>query len=67
MYQITIKSQQSHITQFNRVEVIESPLEAIEFLREWLDKLNYSQDSEITLNDGDFYDTGDYVVSVEIL
>lgn len=61
---IEITSQQTHITQFNRVETFAKYKKAKEYLMQWLDKLNYSQGNPITCEDGDYYETGDYVVHI---
>ena len=63
---IEIKGQQDHIKQRNKSESFISESKAREFLLGQLESLNYSQDTPVTLNDGDYYDTGDYMVTVEV-
>lgn len=63
---ITIKGQQDHINQRNKSESFINESKAREFLLGQLESLNYSQDEPVTLNDGDYYDTGDYTVSVDV-
>jgi len=67
--QIAIKGQQSHISQFNRVELFSNPDKAKQYLLEWLDMLAFDfsiPSSDITIQDGAFYDCRDYIVTVEL-
>lgn len=62
---ITIKGTQKHITRYNDKRTFTNEKEALNYLLLMLDKLNYSPEFTSELNDGDFYDTGDYMISVE--
>jgi len=63
---ITIQGTQKHITRYNIKRTFTNKKEALNYLLLMLDKLNYRYELTPELNDGDFYDTGDYFVSVEL-
>lgn len=63
---IAIQGTQKHITRHNDKRTFTNEKEALNYLLQMLDKLNYNyHDEPNELNDGDQYDTGDYTVSVE--
>ena len=66
MTTITIKSQQSHITQYNRTESFISDKKARIYLLEWLDKLQFDGDVPEQLENNQFFDCRDYIVYIEI-
>ena len=66
MTTITIKSQQSHINQYNRTESFITDKKARIYLLEWLDKLQFDGDVPEQLENGQFFDCCDYIVYIEI-
>ena len=66
MTTIKIQSQQSHINQYNRIEVFSNQKQARQYLLEWLDKLQFDGDVPEQLENGQFFDCRDYIVYIEI-
>jgi hypothetical protein len=69
--QINIKGIQQHITAKNDSQTFYSESKALQYLLEILDKLNgfkpeMSSHQEPVVIDGAYYDTGDYIIHIEV-
>ena len=68
--QINTTGIQDHITAGNDTQTFGNESKALQYLRAKLDKIGFNPDmsshQEPVIIDGAYYDTGDYIVSIEV-
>ena len=68
--QINIKGIQDHITAGNDTLNFGDESKALQYLRAKLDKIGFNPDmsshQEPTIIDGAYYDTGDYIIHIDV-
>jgi hypothetical protein len=68
--QINITGIQQHITAENDIQTFGDESKALQYLRAKLDKMIFypalSSHQEPTITDGAYFDTGDYIIHIEV-